>query len=66
MLQNPALIVAGIDALSEREGGELADEIAKAERELRNVQMEEDRAVRLYVSGKITEAQLGPSAEVHH
>ena len=57
VLQNPALIVAGIDALGDREGS-LAEEIAKTERELRNVQLEEDRAIRLYVAGKITEGQL--------
>ena len=57
VLQNPALIVAGIEALSDREGS-FADEIATTERQLRNVQMEEDRAIRLYVSGKITEEQL--------
>ena len=39
-------------------GGGLVEEIAKAERELRTVQMEEDRAIRVYVSGKITEDQL--------
>ena len=33
-------------------------EIARVERELRNVQTEEDRAIRLYVAGKITEEQL--------
>ena len=58
VLQNAALIVAGIEALEDREGGGLAEEIAKAELELRSVQMEEDRAIRLYVSGKITEDQL--------
>ena len=58
VLQNPARIVAGIEALDDREGGGLAEEIAKAERELRTVQLEEDRAIRLYVSGKITEEQL--------
>ena len=58
VLQNPALIVAGIEGLDDREGVGLAEEIAKAERELRSVQMEEDRAIRLYVSGKITEQQL--------
>ena len=57
VLQNPALIVADIDALGDRESS-FADEIAKTERQLGNVQMEEDRAIRLYVSGKITEAQL--------
>ena len=59
MLENPGLIVAGIESLnSQAEGGGLAGEIARAERDLQKVQVEEDRAIRLYVSGKITEAQL--------
>ena len=33
-------------------------ETAQAERDLRSIQMEEDRAIRLFVSGKITETQL--------
>ena len=32
--------------------------MAQAERDLRSIQVEEDRAIRLFVSGKITEAQL--------
>ena len=59
VLQDPGIIIAGIEALDAQEdGGGLAEEIAKAGRELRRVQSEEDRAIRLYVSGKITEAQL--------
>ncbi|MCY4582956.1 MAG: recombinase family protein [Chloroflexi bacterium] len=59
VLENPALIVAGIEALAApSKGGESAEEVAKAERDLQRVQMEEDRAIRLYVSGKITEKQL--------
>ena len=58
VLQNPDLIVAGIATLDSQEGGGLEEEIAQAERDLRSIQMEEDRAVRLFVSGKITEAQL--------
>ena len=58
VIQNPDLIVAGIDTLDSPEGGELEEEIAQAERDLRSIQMEEDRAIRLFVSGKITEAQL--------
>ena len=58
VLQNPDLIVAGIESLDAQDGGGLDEEISKAERQLRSVQMEEDRAIRLYVSGKITEAQL--------
>ena len=34
------------------------DEVAQAEQDVRSIQMEEDRAIRLFVSGKITEAQL--------
>ena len=59
VLENPGLIVAGIESLdSQADGGGLAEEIGKAERDLQKVQMEEDRAIRLYVSGKITETQL--------
>ena len=58
VLQNPDLIVAGIDTLDAQEGGGLEEEIAQAERDLRSIQMEEDRAIRLFVSGKITEVQL--------
>ena len=56
LLENPGLIVASIEAMnSQAGGGGLAEDIAKAERDLQKVQMEEDRAIRLYVSGKITE-----------
>ena len=58
MLQSPDLIVAGIETLDSQDGGGLEEEIAQAERDARSIQMEEDRAIRLFVSGKITEAQL--------
>ena len=58
VLQNPDLIVAGIATLDSQEGCGMEEEIAQAERDLRSIQMEEDRAIRLFVSGKITEAQL--------
>ena len=58
VLQNPDLIVAGIDKLDSQGSGGLEEEIAQAERDMRSIQMEEDRAIRLFVSGKITEAQL--------
>ena len=45
-----------MDAEAEDDG--LAEEIAKGERDLQKVQLEEDRAIRLFVSGKITEKQL--------
>ena len=58
VLQSPDLIVAGIADLDSQEGVGMEEEIAQAERDLRSIQMEEDRAIRLFVSGKITEAQL--------
>ena len=58
VLQNPDLIVAGIADLDFQDGVGMEEEIAQADRDLRSIQMEEDRAIRLFVSGKITEAQL--------
>ena len=58
MVQNPELIVAGIASLDADEDGGLEEQIASTERELQRVQLEEDRVIRLYVSGKITEEQL--------
>ena len=58
VLEDPAVIVAGIESLGEKGEGGLSEETVRAERELEKVQLEEDRAIRLYVSGKITEAQL--------
>ena len=58
VIQNPDLIVAGIDTFDTQGSGSLEEEIAQAEQDLRSTQMEEDRALRLFVSGKITEAQL--------
>ena len=43
---------------SSQEGEGLDEQIAGTERELQKVQFEEDRAIRLYVSEKITEEQL--------
>ena len=58
VLQHPEVIVSGVNSLDMKEDGGLAKDIAGTERDLRNVQLEEDRAIRLYVSGKITEDQL--------
>ena len=58
MIQNPELIVAGIESLDNQEEGGLEKRTARAERDLQKVQFEEERAIRLYVSGKITEDQL--------
>ena len=58
VLENPDIIVAGIEALDSTENGGLAEEIDTAERELHKVQLEEERLIRLFVSGKITEDQM--------
>ena len=58
VLEDPSVIVAGIESLGDGEDATASEEVARAERELSNVQLEEDRAIRLYVSGKITEKQL--------
>ncbi len=58
VIQNPDLLVAGIDTLEFQESGGLEEEIAQAERDLRSIQTREERAITLFVSGRITEAQL--------
>ena len=58
VMENPDLIVAGIESLDSQEGEGLEKQVAGTERELQKVQFEEDRAIRLYVSEKITEEQL--------
>ena len=58
VVQNPGLIVKGMESMGDGEDGGLEKRIAKAERELRKIQTEEDRAISLYVSGKITESKL--------
>ena len=44
----------------------MKEQIAQAERDLRSIQMEEDRAVRLFVSGKDHRGPTRPPAQVHH
>ncbi len=58
VVQDRDLLIAGIDALDTSEDGEMAKQVARTERDLQNIQLEEDRAIRLYVSGKVTESQL--------
>ena len=58
VIQNPDLIVAGIDPPDSQESGGLEEQIARAERDLRSIQTREERAITLFVSGRITEAQL--------
>ncbi len=58
VLKDPSVIVPGIKSLGDREDASASEELGRAERELSNVQMEEDRAIRLYVTGQITQKQL--------
>ena len=58
VIPNPDLIVAGIDTFGTQGSGGLEEKVAQAKRDLRSIQMEEDRAIRLFGSGKIAEAQL--------
>ena len=58
VVQNPDLIRESIESLDTQEDGGLAKRIAGAERELGRVQKEEERAIGLCVSGKITEDQF--------
>ena len=64
VVQDPEVIVTGMDTLRVGQDSNLEEEIAQAERDLRAVQLEEDRAIRLYVSEKITEAQLDRQRQV--
>ena len=62
-LQNPEVIMAGIGALDAQQDTGLAEKIDRAELDMRNVQLEEDRVIRLFVAGKITENQLDRQRE---
>ena len=58
VLQEPGVIIAGMEAVGQGDNASLAEEQTKAERDLRAVQREEERLVRLYVAGKISEGML--------
>ena len=58
VIQHPDLLVTGIAPLDSQESSSLEENIAQAERDLQSVQTREERAITLFVSGKITEAQL--------
>ena len=66
MVQNPGLIVKGMESMGEREDSGLEKRIVQAERELGRIQKEEDRAIGLYVSGKISEDQLDHQRRLIH
>jgi len=59
ILREPSFIFQALQAQADGRGPEeLAEKIAKAEQEMRAVQLEEDLAIRLYITSKVTEAQL--------
>ena len=58
VIQNPDLLVGGLYPTDSQEGSRLEEEIARTERDLRSIQTREERAITLFVSGKITEVQL--------
>lgn len=58
VVQSPELIVFGIKSATGPDGGPLKEQIDQLERALLEVQEEEDRAIWLHVSGKISETQL--------
>ena len=66
VVQDPELIVRGMESMGEQQDGGLEKRIATAERELRKVQSEDERAIGLYVSGKITEDQLDRQRRLIH
>lgn len=58
VLKQPGVIVAGVESQLDQPSESYVEGQARTERELRDVQAEEDRLIRLYVAGKITEDQL--------
>ena len=58
VVRSPEIIVTGLEALSAGQDTGLEEAITQAERDLRDTQLEEDRMLRLFVSGKIDEDQL--------
>ena len=49
VVRQPEVIIAGIESLWTEDDGQLEERAAQAERNLRHVQSEEDRLIRLYV-----------------
>ena len=58
VVQQPDVIIAGIEFLRTEDDGQFEEKAAQVEKDLRSVQTEEDRLIRVYVVGKISEAQL--------
>ena len=58
VLQQPEVIISGIESLRTVDDGQLQKKVGQAERELRDVKGEEDRLVRFLVMGKISESEF--------
>ena len=58
VLQQPEVIISGIESLRTVDDGQLEKKMGHAERELRDVKGEEERLFRFLVMGKISEAQF--------
>ena len=58
VLRNPELILSGMDVIDSVAGDRVAEETVSVERELSAVQKQEDRAIDLYVAGRIDERQM--------
>ena len=58
VLQNPDLVLASLKSMDSEDDGGLAKQLARVEKDLKKVQVEDSRAVGLYVSGKITKESL--------
>ena len=58
VVQQPEVIIAGIESLRTEDDGQFEEKEAQLERDMRSAQTEDDRLIRLYVAGKISEAQL--------
>ncbi len=58
VIQQPEVIMSGIESLRTMDEGQLQRQMAQVERELRDVTAEEERLLRLCIMGKISETQL--------
>ena len=58
VVQRPEVIIAGIESLRTEDDGQWEEKAAQVEKGLRSAETGDDRLIRLYVAGKISEAQL--------
>ena len=58
VLRNPELIVAGIESMQSPDANGVIEEIASLERGQKRVRQQEERAIDLFVTGRVTESQF--------